>query len=1209
MSIKKTGKKTLAILLMSCMIASGVTTGAAAYYEVDEFDPSEHTLGVVGSFTGWGEYSDYVMTDEDGNGVYVAVLDPNKFPYTDYEYQFKIRADESWDYNWGAYEEAYDRTFNSQTNFYCSEMEEPFYVYLDTTGEDVMVWETGWTIDPAEIPGGGEGDPDIHTTEDGFTYKVYDGKEVRILSYSGDKTALIIPDTIDNLPVTSVASRGIANNKNITSVVLPKGMKTLPSRMFSGCEKLQQVTLPEGMTFIGASAFSGCTALSSVTIPDSVETIDEYAFSNCSSLKRIVLPEELTEIDYDVFYGSGLESISIPDNVEYISDEAFADCTSLKSVAVGSMVSSISSSSFSGCTALESFTVAADNGYYAVVDGVLFNKDKTSIILYPYGKTSTSFSIPNTVTAIGSYTFSNTKLASVTIPGSVTEIGYSAFANSALTAVTLPSSVTTLGERAFSGCENLETVKIGKNVAAIPYRCFSGCTSLKEVSLGKNLKNIYAYAFYNCDALTSIAIPEGVTSIGYEAFEDCDGLVSVTFPSTLKTIGSEAFNSCDALESIDLPDSLREVDYDAFAYCQSLKTVKYSVNLQNNSQFEGCEGIEKIILGSKVTSFDASMFYLNENTTIEIAEDNQNLSMEDGILFNKDKTTIIYAFPSKTSKTYTIPSTVTDIGSGAFNNNSVIEELTIPSSVKSIGNNAFQYCNKLKTVHLDAALTSIPDSAFRGCGSLAEITIPETVTNIGDAAFYNCNALKKVVIPDAVISIGEIAFADCYNLNTVVIGKNVTSIGYEAFQYDNSLTTVIIPASVTEIGYDAFYGVRNATFYGESGSYAQKWADNNGCTFVEYSELENFSFIVNAAAAPGDTVVIRGLADGGVGKYVYNFAYKAEGDKDWTLLQKFASTRKASFVAKTAGSYSVRIKVRDDMGTITTKIIDLKVNEALKNTSTISAEKIDSGKKVTLTAQADGGTGFYQYAYSYRLKGTEKWTAISGYTAKSVKTFAPADGVYDVKISVKDNTGKTEEKTFSLNVGNAVQALTNNSTVSAETVAKGTAVTLTAVAEGGTGPYTYALMYKKSGSSTWTKIGEKYGTASTGSFKPGSVGTYDIMINVKDSTGKVVSKTFKLNVTAASQALVNKSTVSATEVKKGTAVTLNAAAEGGTAPYTYALMYKKSSSTTWTKIGTKYGTESTGTFTPSTATTYDIMINVKDSTGTVKSKTFTLTVK
>lgn len=191
----------------------------------------------------------------------------------------------------------------------------------------------------------------------------------------------------------------------------------------------------------------------------------------------------------------------------------------------------------------------------------------------------------------------------------------------------------------------------------------------------------------------------------------------------------------------------------------------------------------------------------------------------------------------------------------------------------------------------------------------------------------------------------------------------------------------------------------------------------------------------------------------------------------------------------------------------------------------------------------------------------------------------------------------------------ASAALTNNSKISATSVTAGTKVTLTGKAAGGAGSYTYALMYKKHSASTWTKIGEKYTSVNTGSFTPKTATTYDVRIIVKDANGKTVKKDFTLEVKAAAKALTNKSTVSATEVTKGTKVTLTAKAEGGTAPYTYALMYKKSTSSTWTKIGTKYGTASTGSFKPGSATTYDIMINVKDSTGKVKSKTFTLTVK
>jgi len=148
-------------------------------------------------------------------------------------------------------------------------------------------------------------------------------------------------------------------------------------------------------------------------------------------------------------------------------------------------------------------------------------------------------------------------------------------------------------------------------------------------------------------------------------------------------------------------------------------------------------------------------------------------------------------------------------------------------------------------------------------------------------------------------------------------------------------------------------------------------------------------------------------------------------------------------------------------------------------------------------------------------------------------------------------------------------------------------------------------MYKKASGSTWIKIGTKYGTASTGSFKPGKAVPYDVMINVKDSAGKIKSKTFRINVNGP---LKNTSTVSAESIRLGDSVTLNASAAGGTAPYTYALMYKKASSSTWIKIGTKYGTVSTASFKPGKAVPYDIMINVKDSTGKIKSKTFSLTV-
>ncbi|MDB4411575.1 leucine-rich repeat protein, partial [bacterium] len=196
--------------------------------------------------------------------------------------------------------------------------------------------------------------------------------------------SLIIPDTIRELPVTSIGNSAFFNCVGLTSIIIPDSATSIGRAAFSFCTALTSITIPDSVTSIGGAAFRGCSSLTSVTIPDNVSSIGQYAFSNCTSLT----------------------SITIPDSV-----------------------SSIGVATFSECSALTTIKVSDGNVNYTDADGVLFNAEMTLLATYPAGKTDSDYMIPEGVTNIGANAFFYcTNLKSVTLPQNVTNIGAEAFA-------------------------------------------------------------------------------------------------------------------------------------------------------------------------------------------------------------------------------------------------------------------------------------------------------------------------------------------------------------------------------------------------------------------------------------------------------------------------------------------------------------------------------------------------------------------------------------------------------------------------------------------------------------------------------------------------------------------------------------------------------------------------------------------------------------
>ncbi len=414
---------------------------------------------------------------------------------------------------------------------------------------------------------------------------------------------------------------------------------------------------------------------------------------------EVVISEGVTSIGDYVFYECEyIDKITIPDSVTKIGNKAFYKCYDLESIDIPDSVTEIGGSAFYSCEKLE------------------------------------SVKLPNCDVKIGEGAFSHCKsLKTIDIPLSVTQIGEYAFSDSWIESIVIPDTVTTIGSGAFSACRNLTQVELPKDITSIPDYAFYSCKVLPRIAIPEKVETIGAYAFMSCEILESVTIPDGVTEIGESAFSACNKLATIELPQSLVEIDDNAFKSAIALTEVNIPENVTQIGMCAFYQCKSLKTVNIPKKLEYMGiyPFYGCAAL----------------------LAINVAEDNAVYSSVDGVLFDKDKTTLLQYCSGSENKEYTIPDTVTKLDEYSFRNAKKLESVVIPDSV-----------------------TEIVSGAFYGCQSLSSVVIPDSVTSLGDAVFYKCIGLKNAVLGSGIRALKENLFYGCTQLESVTIPKNVRVI-------------------------------------------------------------------------------------------------------------------------------------------------------------------------------------------------------------------------------------------------------------------------------------------------------------------------------------------------------------------------------------------------------------------------------------------------
>lgn len=632
----------------------------------------------------------------------------------------------------------------------------------------------------------------------------------------------------DNYKFCSVDGSIYNRNKNILyrvpaktkqkNFVINKKVKKVEATAFLGCTTIETINFPEKETVLRRSVFEGCKSLREIYLPDTICQVEDSVFSGCSSLKEIKIPDNVTYLPYYCFKDcTSLEKIEFPSKFWGIQDTAFQGCISLKNVSLPASTCVINNSAFAGCKSLERVDISPDNSKFASVDGIVYSKDLSKIVLYPSAHPQDCYTIPNSVNHLRSGLFYNCiNLRDIHIHDYVS-LESKTFLNCS-SLCTIHMGVYRLANApidkdAFYGVDKKSCVLYVPQGLADDYRrhpAFSSFENIQEealqennmaeldmVELGSDGKTLISVKEQFKPYITHFDIPSGVTTIGKHAFEDCYSLEHILFPETLETIQVGAFRRCRSLKDLSLPSSLREIQNFAFAECSSV-TSKF---LPEGVRRLGYGIIEKvsvseIFIPSSVKRIDPNAFRgCGQLSEIIVDQANPYFASLEGSLYNKDMTELIC-----------VP----------YNTN--IKDFKIPDSVLSVSKDAFHKCAGIKSISLNNAIESFPVDIFSGdLVNLDSITVggESKLYQVKDGVLFSKDGLELVkmfrkaqvqdyIIPDGVKKIHDHAFKGCGKLQTITIPQSVSEIGHSIFDGCKGITTLKLLCALSDLYWYTF---------------------------------------------------------------------------------------------------------------------------------------------------------------------------------------------------------------------------------------------------------------------------------------------------------------------------------------------------------------------------------------------------------------------